>query len=83
MAVSLAVRAGHRHTRAADSGHGTRAGMGHTTGPGPAPDDTDAVLVGTTDEFTDALETAADLLRRRLNAHNHYRIVIFIAFRKI
>ena len=35
--------------------------------PGLAPDDTDAVLLGATDEFTDALDTAADLLRRRLN----------------
>ena len=30
-------------------------------------DDTDAVLLGTTDEFTDALDTAANLLRCRLN----------------
>ena len=45
----------------------TAAGTGHTAGPGPAPDDTDTVLLGATDEFTDALDTAADLLRRRLN----------------
>jgi hypothetical protein len=61
------TRAGTGHGTAADAGHGTRAGMGHTTGPGLAPDDTDAVLLGATDEFTDALDTAADLLRRRLN----------------
>ena len=54
MAVSLAVRAVHRHTRTAP-------------GRDAAPDDTDAVLLGTTDEFTDALDTAADLLRRRLS----------------
>ncbi len=61
------------HVTAADADHGTRADAGHTAGPGPAPDETDAVLLGATDEFTDALDTAADLLRRRLNGSSESR----------
>ena len=62
-----AAEPGTGRTAGPDAGHGTAADTGHTAGPGPAPDDTDTVLLGTTDEFTDALDTAADLLRRRLN----------------
>ena len=51
----------------AAAGTGRTASPDATASPGPAPADTDAVFLGATDEFTDALDTAADLLRRRLN----------------
>ena len=54
-------------TQAAGPGTGRTASPDATVSPGPAPADTDAVLLGATDEFTDALDTAAGLLRRRLN----------------
>jgi hypothetical protein len=39
------------------------------TGPGQAsPSGLDTVLAGTTDEFTDALDSAADILHRQLGA---------------
>ena len=65
MVVSHARAAG--RTQAAGPGTGRTASPDATVSPGPAPADTDAVLLGATDEFTDALDTAADLLRRRLN----------------